>query len=262
VIYIRGFFVYIQAMRSDIHNARSHVLLKLHDTPGIVGLKHDHSDFVLVDLWTGEKVIFYLVDSYISLHELQKTLARHTANGWHTLFIFWADMLLPYDGERFLPQDWMQALLPLYKDCIYGFDYYSNREVYVFPVHFQPIPGSQHCLIRHGDTITFERLFCHTISTDFAVLKGTWLISDFVSADAEHLPPRDPAQPIIRSALQVYYEALHLQPDADEAAIKSAYRQLARQYHPDLNPAPEALQRMQTINEAYARLMQQFNPAD
>lgn len=33
-----------------------------------------------------------------------------------------------------------------------------------------------------------------------------------------------------------YYEVLGIGKDADEAAIKKAYRVLAKKYHPDMNP--------------------------
>jgi len=36
--------------------------------------------------------------------------------------------------------------------------------------------------------------------------------------------------------------------------IEAAYRRLARMYHPDLNPSPDAVPMMQRINEAYAVL--------
>ncbi|MGE5604024.1 MAG: molecular chaperone DnaJ [Nitrososphaerales archaeon] len=48
-----------------------------------------------------------------------------------------------------------------------------------------------------------------------------------------------------------YYEVLGLSRDADENAIKGAYRRLARQYHPDVNKAPDAEERFKEINEAY-----------
>src|SRR6201984_2155853 len=48
-----------------------------------------------------------------------------------------------------------------------------------------------------------------------------------------------------------YYRILGIDRTAAEKDIKSAYRKLARQYHPDLNPNdPEANKKFQQINEA------------
>ncbi len=51
-----------------------------------------------------------------------------------------------------------------------------------------------------------------------------------------------------------YYEVLGVPRDADENAIKSAYRKLALQYHPDRNKAAEAGEKFKEINEAYEML--------
>ncbi len=48
-----------------------------------------------------------------------------------------------------------------------------------------------------------------------------------------------------------YYEILGVSRDADTAAIKSAYRKLARKYHPDVNKTKEAEEKFKDINEAY-----------
>jgi hypothetical protein len=47
------------------------------------------------------------------------------------------------------------------------------------------------------------------------------------------------------------YRTLQVEPNADLEAIHAAYRRLARLYHPDLNPRPEAADRMRAINAAY-----------
>ena len=48
-----------------------------------------------------------------------------------------------------------------------------------------------------------------------------------------------------------YYKILGVERDANEAKIKSAYRKLARQYHPDVNKSPDAVNKFKDINEAY-----------
>ena len=50
---------------------------------------------------------------------------------------------------------------------------------------------------------------------------------------------------------RTYYEILGVPADASLNAIRDAYRQKAREFHPDLNPDPDAVERMQEINEAY-----------
>jgi hypothetical protein len=47
------------------------------------------------------------------------------------------------------------------------------------------------------------------------------------------------------------YKILQIDPDAEIAVIEAAYRGLARRYHPDVNPSPEAAERMKDINWAY-----------
>ena len=48
-----------------------------------------------------------------------------------------------------------------------------------------------------------------------------------------------------------YYEILGVKREASEAEIKSAYRKLARKYHPDVNKTKEAEAKFKDINEAY-----------
>jgi len=49
-----------------------------------------------------------------------------------------------------------------------------------------------------------------------------------------------------------YYGVLGVKPDDDDQMIKQAYRKLARQYHPDINPGDKlAEERFKEINEAY-----------
>lgn len=52
-----------------------------------------------------------------------------------------------------------------------------------------------------------------------------------------------------------YYEVLGVSKDADEATLKKAYRQVAKKYHPDMNPGDkEAEKKFKEASEAYAVL--------
>ena len=51
------------------------------------------------------------------------------------------------------------------------------------------------------------------------------------------------------------YKVLGVSPNASDEEIKQAYRKLAKQYHPDLNPGDEvAAKKMQQINAAYDQI--------
>lgn len=55
--------------------------------------------------------------------------------------------------------------------------------------------------------------------------------------------------------MQELYHELGLKTNANSEEIKSAYRKLARKYHPDINNSPEAKEKFQKIQNAYQKLI-------
>ena len=51
-----------------------------------------------------------------------------------------------------------------------------------------------------------------------------------------------------------YYEILGVEPSSGEAEIKSAYRRLARKFHPDVSKETGAEEKFKAVNEAYEAL--------
>ena len=51
-----------------------------------------------------------------------------------------------------------------------------------------------------------------------------------------------------------YYDILGVKPDASDAEMKSAYRKLARKYHPDVSKESGAEEKFKSVNEAYEAL--------
>ncbi|MBU0763160.1 MAG: molecular chaperone DnaJ [Candidatus Altiarchaeota archaeon] len=54
-----------------------------------------------------------------------------------------------------------------------------------------------------------------------------------------------------------YYEVLGISKGASEKEVKKAYRQLAKQFHPDVNKAPDAEAKFKEVSEAYEVLTDQ-----
>jgi DnaJ domain len=50
------------------------------------------------------------------------------------------------------------------------------------------------------------------------------------------------------------YKVLQVDPEAEDEVIEAAYRRLAKKYHPDVSPGPDAQERMVRINQAWEML--------
>ncbi|HWM87381.1 MAG TPA: DnaJ C-terminal domain-containing protein [Kofleriaceae bacterium] len=58
----------------------------------------------------------------------------------------------------------------------------------------------------------------------------------------------------MRRSKRDYYEVLGVTRDVEELELKRAFRELARKFHPDINPSQHAEDRFKEANEAYAVL--------
>lgn len=215
-------------------------------------IHQDGGDIVLVGLPSGETISIHLIESPIPLYEIRNILEYNAGRGYYTLFILWCDLLLPPEGHLIRIQDWEEALLLLYDERIYAFEIFGS-DVFIFAVHFDREGGYRH--VRYGQTLRLDRLAVRIAHTTLPTFSGAWRIAEVGAPAADGARP---ARSRAAAPLRVYYEALDLADDAGPEAVKLAYRRLARRYHPDVNPAPDATARMQAINEAYQKIMQQF----
>lgn len=77
------------------------------------------------------------------------------------------------------------------------------------------------------------------------------LWSGRVVSKQRHNPRQKRGHSAIVYADQDYYSVLGISKNADKAAIKSAYRQKARKFHPDVNKDPGAEDTFKAVSNAY-----------
>ncbi|GAB4515983.1 MAG: hypothetical protein OHK0046_20390 [Anaerolineae bacterium] len=240
-------------MRYFTYGVGAQLVLELEIAGAVDRIVHDGADIIQLRLIDGKSLMIHLIDSSIPLYEIKHTLNANTAAGHYTLFILWCDMLLPDDGNRVRLRDWQQGIMALYGGCIYAYKIYMEK-LYVFPVYFDAY-GVEH-IVRYGDPLDVGGLRCEAVKVAMHGLSGMWYIASFTGdPEAYHRQRAERAGTPLRGALLEYYLLLDLAPGVDRPAIKAAYRQLARRYHPDVNASQEAHERMQAINQAYAVIM-------
>lgn len=218
-------------------------------------IEHNSFDIVTARLPGGEGVAIHLIERDIDVGYIREILAYNGARDMGTLLLLWCPMLLPENGELYPPYDWMSALLDLYGDRIYAYEN-EGPTAWLFPVCFDAVPGTTKRLIRYGEVVDMTRLRCERIHVE-GHIPGTWRIADFTPT-ADRGTGAGHSERLFRAGrnpLHVYFDLLGVSADADFETVRRAYRKLARQYHPDLNPTPESLRRMQEINAAYALIV-------
>lgn len=245
-------------VRFDTYKAGAFLIWQLRHAGAII--QEDGGDIIHIKLPAGERVSIHLIESDIPLYEIKNTLTYNEALGVHTLFLLWCDMLLPPEGHLIEVHDWEQALLDLYGDRIYAYEVFG-QEIFVFPVHFRR-DGYYHD-ISYGETLNLRTMAGVFSELASGSLKGRWSVVGFTqrvgprhaSGEKQHHAASTPPP----QRLAAYYELLEVAVDAEPEEIKTAYRRLARKIHPDINQSPDATAQMQALNEAYQRLMEQFD---
>lgn len=248
-------------MRFDVHTVRVHLVNELIAAPQVKEVWHDGSDVVILDFKSGEVVSIHMVERYMSVDDIDYIFRHNAEQGHYTMLILWADMFMPSHGQVYTADDWMLTLLQLFGGKIYAFDAWREQP-YIFSVHFQPIQGRREYLVRHGADVNIGQVGVDVIETTLPYFHGYWRVARFdgVAGDASRYwePPADNRQGT-RASIRYYLNVLGLGANATREQVKQAYRDKAREHHPDRNQTSDSTTAMQTINDAYERIMRYLN---
>jgi hypothetical protein len=239
------------SIRYETAYASAYLVEELKYSGVLAQMKHNGIDIILFETPSGEAVSAHLIDSAIPLYEIRNTLQDNAAKNRYTLYLLWADMMLPHHGQHYVADDWMEALYTLYRDTIYAYEIIDG-EPFIFPVYFRGEGLTR--IAEFGSTVPFRDLTCRKVRTHLAGLQGEWWVADFGGTRGTAHDPKTEARQI--SELESYYLLLGVKPGDTRDKIKKAYRLLARRHHPDLNDAADAHEHMQRLNHAYVKLME------
>lgn len=245
-------------MRFEVHKVRCHLVWSLQESEAVAEVTHDGHDLIVADLADGDTVVIHIVERVIPAQALRGLFDEGTRlSAAHTLLVLWSEMLLPDAGETYSPEAWMAALITLYNGQIYAYKVWNER-VFVFPVRFES-QGDGSYFVSYGPPLDFAHIGAATTHIGAGPLAGDWPVVDFAPRAAGASGPRGYTGAYPRpgsAALRQHYALLGLSLEADQEAIRRAYRDLARRFHPDLNAGDDdATERMQAINAAYAVIM-------
>lgn len=246
-------------VRLDTYKASAFLVSMLHHSGATV--LEDGGDIIEVRLASGERVSIHLIESSIPAYEIRNTVVYNEANDAHTLFLIWADMLLPPEGHLVELEDWERPLLALYGGCIWAYDVFGG-EIFVYPIHYDRV-GRYH-EIRYGKIINVRQMIGMVVEVSWPEMRGTWRVAGFADRPHQHQHHAGKAEKVIPpDSLAACWLLLGLDADSAEPEdVKTAFRQLARKIHPDVNKAADATAQMQALNEAYQRIMATFDEDD
>jgi hypothetical protein len=249
-------------------------------------------ELITIQTWSGVVIHVYVVENPIKARAVKKIVSENTRVGIGTLFIV-NDEIVPEHGDQSVPDEGLLALHALFNEKLYTYHWDDEGELKIGQVHFKAFNRGDQRESWHGPDVPIRNLPCYKVWVNTPQsIKGSWLIANFASEafwrQSDYIASRDAARQKKRRAegsprqyewsnnpawstegsaspfknpipqkpeseLERSYRVLGLAHDATSEDVKTAFRRLAREVHPDVSQLPkaEAEAKFSTLYKAY-----------
>ena len=230
-------------------------------------ISRSHEPDVIVETWMNSRLYVHVISQAPKSRTLRAILKQNTHASVGTLFLIHL-RLLPEDGYVGRLRDWQDDLRVMNRDAIYAIGTADGR-LRVIQVNFGETMQSRRYHVWHTADFPFDAVSVRR--RDYhSNIKGSWHIGEIASPQFQrrineararqrfHYRTRQTRPVDMTPAEQVSaaYLALEIEVGAGQAAVKEAFRKLARKYHPDVTEyeKAEAERRFKEVKSAYDRI--------
>ena len=226
-----------------------------------------HEPDIVVETWLNSRLFVYIIDEAPKPRLIRSILKQNTNASIGTLFLVKA-ALLPGDAYCGRLRGWQDDLRVMNLGAIFAFDEIDGS-LRLIQVNFDETAERKKFIVWHTVDFPFDAVSVRR--RDYQTkIRGSWYIGDIASASFKRrinterarqrldyrtrqtrLLPAAPAEQI-----NAAYLALEIEVGAGQEAVKEAFRNLARKYHPDVSEhqKDEAEKRFKEVQAAYDRI--------
>lgn len=222
---------------------------------------------IIVETWMNSRLFVYLFDSAPKPRLIKSILKQNTNASIGSLFLIEAS-LLPADGYCGRLREWQDDLRVMNRGAVYAFVSVEN-EVRVIQVNIDETTQRNEFIVWHTLDFPFNAVSVRRREYQTNI-RGSWHIGDIASANFNRRISEErarqrfhyrskqsrPLETDSAEAISAAYLALEIEVGAGQEAVKEAFRNLARRYHPDVSEheKDEAERRFKEVMSAYDRI--------
>ncbi|MCY4464991.1 MAG: DnaJ domain-containing protein [Chloroflexi bacterium] len=223
-----------------------------------------HEPDIVVETWMNSHLHIYLLAKAPKPRQIKSILKQNTSGGIGTLFL--VDVaLLPGDGYCGRLRDWQDDLRVMTLGAIYAYSQ-GKEGLRILQVNLDESPQRGEFMVWHSGDFP-----CDAVSVrrrDYQTnIRGSWFVGDIASQHFKRRISEERARQRFHyrsqgsqggdgEPINAAYLALEIEVGAGQAAVKEAFRKLAREYHPDVSAHDkgEAERRFKEVKRAYDRI--------